>query len=292
MLNDLEPDYLRLICSFIKEEINFEKYSNKRGLTPRVKLNEVKYLLTANPMLLNLFLAKLTIGARCLVMKSIFDLNDRQIEELSPAYNSKTSISNFIRSNFTNESKDLTFKKGKNTIDFVNDLSIILDIPSRFLANPNALYKMTSTFDEYDQEKIQIVTFKKLIEDAICKNQKMIGEQRTVFGVKINHSDFVLLDEGLVNTRVDIRAKYFTIECHIKNEAILSYSNILKLQKLIGGKSEIYIRDAFLRTNKKLIILVTTDYSVIPNISYLGQELRVDRLFSLDNILATRFEDR
>lgn len=292
MLNNLELDYIRLISSFIKEEINFEKYSKKRGITPRVKLNEVKYLLFANPMLLNLFLAKLPIGARCLVMKSIFDLNDRQIEELSPTYNSKTSISNFIKSNFTNESKNHTFKKGKNTIDFIYNLSIILDIPSRFLANPYALSKVTSTFEEYDQETIQIVTFQKLIEDAINKTKNMIGEQRTVFGVKINHFDFVLLDEGLVNARVDIRAKYFTLECHIKNEAILNYTNILKIQRSIGRKSEIFIRDAFLRRNKKLIILINTDYSVVPKISYLGQELRMDHLYSLDNLLAKRFEDQ
>lgn len=291
MLNDLEPDYLKLIVSLVKDEINYEKYSIKRGLKPRLKLNEVKYLLTANPILLNIFLGKLTIGARCLVMKSIFDLNDRQLVELSREYNSKSSIGNFIKNNLTNESKDLSIKSVKTSMDFVNDLSIILDIPSRFLANPNTVYKMTSAFDEYDQEKVQKVTFKELIEDALCKTRKMIGEQRTVFGVKIIHNDFILLDEGLVNTRVDIRAKYFTIECHFKNEASVSYSNILKLRKIIGRRSEIYIRNAFLRTNKKLIILIASDNFVIPNISYLDKESRVDQLFSLDNILSKRLEE-
>ncbi|MGB2871107.1 hypothetical protein [Psychrobacillus psychrotolerans] len=288
--NDYETENLKLASRFIKGEINFEKYFNERGITPKVKLNEVKYLLNDNPMIFNLYLAELTIGVRCLVMKTVFDLDDRKLDELTDTYNSKTSIRNFIKSNFTHESKDRTIKRSKNSIELADEVAIILDLPFRFLAKRNIKYKITDSFDEYDNDFIQIISFKKLIEEVTSNTKRMLGEQRKIFGVKLVVDEF-LLEEGPLNTRVDIRANYFTIEIHIKNEASLKYSNILKLQSLIKGKSEIFIRDAFLRSNKKLILLVPTNNSAIPDISYLDKKFQADNLFSLDNILSKGKED-
>ena len=182
-------------------------------------------------------------------------------------------------------------KKAKNSIELVDELAIILDLPFRFLAKSNINYKNTDSFDEYDNDFIQIISFKKLIEEAICNSKKMIGEQRKIFGIKIKADEF-FLEEGILNTRVDIRANYFTIEFHIRNEATLNYTDILKIQNFIKGKSDIFIRDAFLRTNKKLILLVTTDESVIPDLSYLNKKFHIENLFSLDKIVSKGKENR
>ncbi|WP_391204408.1 hypothetical protein [Psychrobacillus sp. L4] len=282
---DFKTNNLKLISRLIKDEIIFEKFYNERGITPKVKLNEVKYLINENPMILNFYLAKLTIGVRCLVMKTVFDLDDRKLEELTDTYNSKSSISKFIKSNFTHESKDRTIKRSKNSIDLVDEVAIILDLPFRFLAKTNIIYKHTDSFDEYDNDFIPIISFEKLLEEVTSDMKNMIGEQRKIFGIKLTADDFIL-EERTLNTRVDIRANYFTIEIHIENEASLKYSDILKLQSLINGNSEIFIRDAFLRSNKKLIFLVPINDTVIPDISYLDKKFQADNLFSLDNILS------
>ncbi|WP_342541908.1 hypothetical protein MHH33_12625 [Paenisporosarcina sp. FSL H8-0542] len=282
----IETDYLKLISSFIKGEMNFEKYFSERGLTPSGKLTEVKHLLNANPLIFDHFLSKLTIGVRCLVMKTVFDLDDRELIEMSEIYNSKTTISKFIRSNFTNESQDSTIKNPQFKIELLYDLAIILDIPFRYLANPDTLFDYIDSFDEYDRNNIQRVSFKELIEDAANKSKVMVGDQRKIYGVKVKQDDFLLLGEGILNTRVDIRARYFTIEIHIKNDANLKYPVFLKLQRLINARSRIYIREAFLRLNKKLIFLITIDDSYIPDITYLNNDLLADNIFSLDIIMA------
>jgi len=282
----IDTDYLNWANKLIKGEINFEEYFNNRGLTPRGKLIEIKHLLNANNFIFDTYLTKLTIGVRCLVMKSIFDLDDRELLEISQSYNSKTSISKFIKSNFTRESEDHTIKKPQFKIELLYDLAIILDIPFRYLANSNAMFDYIDSFEEYDRYNILRVNFKELIEDATSKSKVMVGEQREIYGVKVKQDDFLLLGEGVLNARVDIRAKYLTIEIHIKNEAHLKYPLILKLQRLVNNRSRIYIRDAFLRLNKKLIFLIIIDDSFIPEINYLNNEFLVDNLFALDKIMS------
>lgn len=284
-------DNLKLMIKLTKGEINFEAYFKNRGLTPRGNLNEVKYLIKADPIVFNLFFAKLTIGVRCLVMKTIFDLNDRLVQETS-SYNSKTSISNFIESNFSYEAKDHTIKKVKIPMESVYELSIILDVPSRYLASNNARYKISNSFDEYENDNIRIVSLKKLIEEVTLKANKMIGIQRKIFGVNIKREDFFSLEEDLLNTRVDIRSKYFTIEIHLLKNESFKYTEILKIQRLIQGKSKVFIQNAFLRSNKKLVFLVYVDEYVIPEISYLYEELNLDNIFTLDNILAKGKDNR
>ena len=287
-LNELYADYLKMMGQLISGEINFERYFNKRGINPRVKLNEVKYI-TNNPIMFNSYISKISIGVRCMVMKAVFDLNDRQIVDisysLSNTYNSKSTISDFIKDYLTNLTNSNLNKKRTYSIELYYDLSIILDIPFRYIADPNVLYKMTNSFDEYERDKIKLYSFKELVEEVFTVSKNISGNERKIYGVKIKNEGFSQFENSSLNTRVDIRDRYFSIEIHIENESSLDYSKILIWQNLFKSRNQVYIRDAFLRGNKKMIFLVLLDDSINPDISYLRNDQLLGNLLFLDDIL-------
>lgn len=271
-------------------EIEFEQYYKKRGINQKVILNEVKFILN-NPITFNLFLSKISIGVRCMAMKTVFDLNNRQLVDisysLSQTYNSKTTIGDFINDYLDNSISSNLNKKRTYDPELYYDLSIILDIPFRYLIDPVALYKMTGSFDEYDREKIKLYKFNDLIEELLMISKSMIGNgnKRKILGVKIKKEDFFEFGEDL-KTRIDMRDRYFTIEIHIENESDLDFSKIIKLKNLIKAHCKVYIREGFLRENKKLVFLVILDdHSNIPDISYLRNEQLLENLLLMNYTL-------
>lgn len=285
MLNVSETENLEMIKNFVKGKIKLEEYIKKRGITPRVKLNEAKYLINYDPLIYNDYLAKLTIGIRCLVMKSVLNLTDRQLIALT-SYNSKTSISKFISSNFTSDTNDIINKKPNFSIKLLFELAIILDIPFNYLVNTKNVYSVTNSSEEYNNVEIQEVSLKEIIEIGISKSKKSIGEQREIFGVRIKNPGLFKLEKLLLNTRVDVRSRYFTIEINIEEDGSLNYQDLLKVQSIIKIRNEVFIRDAILRKSKKLILLIMVDNLVVPDISYLNDKYRLENLFSLDNIMS------
>ncbi|MCR8852866.1 hypothetical protein [Lysinibacillus fusiformis] len=286
-LTELYADYLIMIGKLIKGEMDLENYFKRRGINPKVKLNEVKILINM-PMMFNLYISRVSIGVRCMIMKAVLDLNNRQIVDISfsmsRTYNSKTTIGDFINDHLLNSTDTNLNKKRTYSIELYYDLSIILDIPFRYIADAGTNYKMMGNFDEYDREKIKLYTFEQLVNEALIESKNIIGDGRKVLGVKIKNENFFPFELDL-KTRVDIRDRYFTIEIHIENESSLDYVKILKLKNLIKKHCKIYIRNAFLRENKKLIFLIILDNSINPNISYLGSDLLVDNLLLMDDIL-------
>ncbi|MCH7322508.1 hypothetical protein LZ480_11450 [Solibacillus sp. MA9] len=280
-------DYLIMIVELIKGEIDFEGYFKKRGINQKVILNEVKFILN-NPIMFNLFLSKISIGVRCMAMKAIFDLNNRQIVDLSyslsQTYNSKTTIGDFINDYLDESISSNLNKKRTYNAELYYDLSIILDIPFRYLIDPVVLYKMTGSFDEYDREKIKLYKFKDLVVELLMISKNLTGNERKISGIKIKKEDFFEFGEDL-KTRIDIREKHFTIEIHIENESDIEYSKILKLKKLLKVHCKVYIRDGFLRENKKLVFLVILDDSINPDISYLRNELLFENLLLMKDTL-------
>ncbi|MFA1738977.1 hypothetical protein [Lysinibacillus fusiformis] len=287
-LTELYADYLIMIGKLIKGEMDLETYIKRRGVNPKVKLNEVKSLINM-PMMFNLYISKVSIGVRCMIMKAVLDLNNRQIVDISFAmsrtYNSKTTIGDFINDHLDNSTDINLNKKRTYSIELYYDLSIILDIPFRYIADVGANYKMVGSFDEYDREKIKLYTFEQLINVTLIESKNIIGDGRKVLGVKIKNENYFPFELDL-KARVDIRDRYFTIEIHIENESSLDYLKILKLKSLIKVHCKIYIRNAFLRENKKLIFLVILDNSINPNISYLKDDYLMDNLLLMDDILS------
>ena len=287
-LTELYADYLIMIGKLIKGEIDFETYFKRRGINPKVKLTEVKILIN-KPIMFNLYFSKVSIGVRCMIMKAVFDLNNRQIVDISysmsKTYNSKTTIGDFITNHLVNSTDISLNKKRTYSIELYYDLSVILDIPFRYIADADTNYKMVGNFDEYDRGKVKLYTFEQLVNESFIESKNIIGDDRKVLGVKIKNENFFSFELDL-KTRVDIRDRYFTIEIHIENESSLDYSKILKLKSLIKVHCKIYIRNAFLRENKKLIFLVILDDSVNPNISYLRDDQLVDNLLLMDDTLS------
>ncbi|MFF5818066.1 hypothetical protein [Lysinibacillus capsici] len=287
-LTELYADYLIMIGKLIKGEMDLETYIKRRGVNPKVKLNEVKSLINM-PMMFNLYISKVSIGVRYMIMKAVLDLNNRQIVDISFAmsrtYNSKTTIGDFINDHLDNSTDIKLNKKRTYSIELYYDLSIILDIPFRYIADVGANYKMVGSFDEYEREKIKLYTFEQLINVTLIESKNIIGDGRKVLGVKIKNENYFPFELDL-KARVDIRDRYFTIEIHIENESSLDYLKIFKLKSLIKVHCKIYIRNAFLRENKKLIFLVILDNSINPNISYLKDDYLMDNLLLMDDILS------
>lgn len=250
--NGLDRIHLSLANGLIKDEIKIEEYIKQRGLSTRVILSEVKYLV-GNPIKFNLFLFQLPIGGRCIVMKEVLLLNNRQVAENADF--SKTTIGDFIKENLShNKSSNISHNRNFSVSLFC-ELAIIFDIPFKYLAYDNIVYKMNNAFDEYETTVITNITFTELINKTFSISENHLPSQKIkIFGAKVVN-DFFENENKYLYTRIDIRENWFTIELHILNQSSINYNDIYKLKNFIGSDIKIYIRDAFLRENKKIIIL-------------------------------------
>lgn len=262
--------HIKLIWKLIKGEINFEEYLRRRGLNKTDNLGEINYLINDNHFLLNEFLSNISIGLRCRVMKGIFKLTNRDIDNFIDFR--KSSIGYFISENML-LNKDSEIVSQRNTsLELIYDLAIIFDLPFRYLANTYTKYEMIYSFEEYNTPKIKVKNLHELIEETLLEMNNVNGNKRTIFGVKIVNNFFEAGEKKYLYTRVDIRENFFTIEIHLENEANINFSELLKLENSIGVKHEFFIRNAILRDNKKLIILIPLNASLKPNVLYLQEE--------------------
>lgn len=262
--------YIRLIWKLIKGEINFEEYLRRRGLSKNDNLGEINYIINDNHFLLNEFLSIISIGLRCRVMKGILKLTNRDIDSFIDFR--KSSIGYFINENML-LNKDSEIVSQRNTsLELIYDLAIIFDLPFRYLANTYTKYEMMYSFEEYNTPKIKVKNLQELIEETLIEMNNVDENKRTIFGVKIVNDFFEAGEKKYLYTRVDIKENFFTIEIHLENEANINSPELLKLENSVGVKHEIFIRNAFLRDNKKLYILIPLNASLKPNVVYLQEE--------------------
>lgn len=275
-------DNIKRIQQLIKKEINFEEYLNKRGLSKYDNLKELKYIVNNNQYLLDGFLSIISVGLRCRAMKGLFGLIDDEIA-LFIDYSS-SQISHFIRKNTEFNKESQVISQRTTSLEMIYDLAIILDLPSRYLENTSTEYEMINLFTEYKTPKINEMNLNSLIEEILIEMNQKSRLKRRIFGVRIKNNFFDAGDSKHLFTRVDIRKNFFTIEMHLDNKANINYPELKKLEKSIGMKNEIFIRDAFLRTNQKLYILISLDDNLEQNIVYLNKDfLWRNVLFSLKN---------
>lgn len=262
--------YIKLIWKLIKGEINFEEYLRRRGLSKNDNLGEINYIINDNHFLLNEFLSIISIGLRCRVMKGMFKLTNRDIDSFIDFR--KSSIGYFINENML-LNKDSEIVSQRNTsLELIYDLAIIFDLPFRYLANTYTKYEMMYSFEEYNTPKIKVKNLHELIEETLLEMNNVDENKRTIFGAKIVNDFFEAGEKKYLYSRVDIRENFFTIEIHLENEANINSSELLKLENSLGVKHEIFIRNAFLRDNKKLYILIPLNASLKPNVLYLQEE--------------------
>lgn len=254
--------HLELIGEFIKGEINLDEYLFERGKHRTEKLSELKLIVNDKPDMFNLYLARVPVGMRINAMKAIFGLTNEEISRNTEF--SKTRIGDFIRENNDVESnKFFSFK-------LIYQLSIIFDLPHRYFIDASPEYLMFNSFDEYERKLIKKLTLQDLIEETMTGLINKSRMSRDIFGVKIKN-DFFDYENKYLNARVDIRKKFFTVEIHLENEASINYCELLKLENSIKMKNEIFIRNAFLRANKKIYISIAADDSYKPSIAHLNE---------------------
>ena len=157
-------------------------------------------------------------------------------------------------------------------LDVICRLAIVFDLPFRYLAHNYTEYEMIHSFSEYDALQVKTKNLQELIEEISLEIKSGIKSKRNIYGAKIVNDFFEAGRKTELYSRVDIRKEFFTIEIHFENEANINTRELLKLEELLGVKNEIYIRDAFLRDNKKLYILIPLVESLQHNVIYLQKE--------------------
>lgn len=276
-----DPDYLQLIGKLNREEINFEKYLKRRGLNKAkklTKLSEITSLINENPNILNLFLSKVSIGVRCLVMKAIFDLNGRQIEDNVSLV--RSSVGDFIKKNIEivemNEYQN-SISSRNFSAEFIRELSIIFDLPYRYLSDQYAEFKLINTFEEYERINIKTSSLKEIINESILElNEKQIN--RKIYGIKLKNSFVDNANVLYFYTRIDVREKFFTVEVFLENAQVIKMNTlkqIMNILKSLNVSGKIYYREAFLRDNKKLIIMIWIEED-FPKPHYLNENLLLE----------------
>ncbi|MFJ7738786.1 hypothetical protein ACIQ2D_20970 [Lysinibacillus sp. NPDC097287] len=252
----------------IKGEIDFDEYLKKRNIHRTEKLNELRHIFNEKPTLFNLYLAKVSITIRVMAMKVIFDFTNEELGRIVKS--SGTTIGEFIKQNNVRNINKNVYKQRNFLPELIYNLSIVLDLPHRYLADTNAEYKMINSFVEYDRTTIESKSLFELVDEIITKMKNSLDFRRTIYGVKVEN-DFFKFEKSFLNTRVDIREKFFTVEIHIENEASIEYSALFILESSLKVKSEMFIRKAILRENNKLYILIPLDDSFKPDILHLQE---------------------
>lgn len=261
-----DEHYLELIGDFIKGEIIFDEYLVKRGKHRTEKLSELKLIVNDKPEMFNLYLSKVSVGYRIIAMKMIFSLSNEELAR-NTGY-SKTVITDFVRENNELDKNYKVYKQRNFSFELIHDLSIVLDIPHRYIGDARAEFKMINSFVEYERTIIKQLSMQELIGNTIIEMKKKSRESRNIFGVKIKN-EFFNYENIYLNARVDIREKFFTVELYLENDASINYRELFHLENSINMKNEIFIRNAFLRANKKLCISILIDDSFTPSVTYL-----------------------
>lgn len=261
MTKRFNPNHIKLIWDFINGKINLVDYIRRRGLSKNEKLEEINYIVNHNDYMLNEYLSKLSIGLRCKAFKALLNLTDIEIEHCVDFR--KSSIGYFISNNI------MTDKVISTRLDVICRLAIVFDLPYRYLVHHSIGYEMNYSFEEYDALQVQTKNLQELVEEILVIGYK---NKRNIFGVKIINDFFKAGGKKELYTRVDIREGFFTIEIHLENLANINNPELLRLEKSLGVKNEIYIRNAFLRDNKKLYILIPFNETIQHNVNYLQSE--------------------
>ncbi|WP_391115870.1 hypothetical protein [Psychrobacillus sp. L3] len=278
-----EEYYCDLIGKLNNGEINFEEYLKERGLSQTgklPKLYEFKQLINGYPDMLNLFLGNVSIGISCMVMKVVFDLNDRQLEGIIGC--SRSTVTDFIKDNLTINIDTNVNSQRNFSQKLTRSLSFIFDLPDKYLSDAEAEYNLINSFVEYERETIDKISLKMIVEKTI---EYMVGDfliNRKIYGIRIENTFFNNGDPFL-NARVDIRKNFFTVEMHINNDTIIKHQAINKIKSSIKGKCEIYYRNAFMRNNRKLCILISLDDSYVPILAFLNENMLIDNLVFCDD---------
>ena len=286
MQSETDEEYFcGLVGKYNNGEINFEEYRKQRGLSQTEKLPklyEFKQIISY-PDMLNLFLGQTSIGVRCMVMKVVFDLTDRQLERIIGR--ARSTITDFIKENLiinsdTNDNSQRNFSS-----KMIRELSIIFDLPYRYLSDSQAEYNLINSFDEYERETIAKISLKKLLEETSEYMTRNSQIDRNIFGIRLE--DVFFNNGDYLNARVDIREKFFIVEMHLRNGTIIKHQAINMMQRMIQssikGKCKIYYRNAFMRNNHKLCILICIDDSYIPDLPYLDENVLLDNLMFRDD---------
>lgn len=229
-------------------------------------MSELKLIVNNKPALFNLYLAKVSVSIRIMAMKMLFDLTNDEIGRVTKS--SKNTIGELIKQNNVRDIDRNIYKQRNFTPELIYNLSIVLDLPHRYLADTNATYNMINSFVEYDRTTMESKPISELINDTLTQVKNTQDISRKIYGVKVKN-DFFNYEKLYLNARVDIREKFFTVEIHLENEASIDYLGLLSLENTLKVKCEIYIRKAFLRENNKLYIVIPLDDSFKPRIEYL-----------------------
>ncbi|MFJ7932946.1 hypothetical protein [Sporosarcina sp. NPDC096371] len=282
MMKTEEERLCDLIGKFNSGEISLKEYSKERGISPTEKLPrlyEFKRIAIDYPDMLNLFLAYTSIGIRCMVMKVIFDLNDRQIQGIFGT--SRRTIGDFIKLNLTINGDTNAESQRNFSSKTIRELSFIFDLPFRYLSDAQTRYNMIPSFDEYEREEMETTSLEKLVEDTLEYMSRDSITNRKIFGIRLENDLFnneLKYKENYIYTRVDIREKFFTVEMHLSFDTIIRYQVIDKIKRFIKVKCEIYYSNAFLRNTRKLCILISIDDSYMPVLPYLNENVLIDNL--------------
>lgn len=263
-------DNIKLIWKLNMGVINFKQYLKRRGLNKNEILRELNYIVNDNQYMFNEFLSNISIGLRCRAMKGIFELTNSDLN-LSTDF-AKSNFGYFIQDNMEINKDSSEMAQRITSLQMINELAIIFDLPFRYLAYPYTKYQMMNDFSEYTIPKITEKNLYKLIEEILIEIKNGSKVKRNIFGVRIEN-DFQAGDDKFLYSRVDIREKFFTIEIHLENHANINSLELLNIEKSLDIRNEIYIRDAFLRDNKKLCILIPIEDGVKPVVNYLSKDL-------------------
>lgn len=180
--------HLQLIWNLNKGEINFEEYLRRRGLSKNENLSEINYLINDNHFLVNEFLSNISIGLRCRVMKGIFKLTNRDIDNFIDYR--KSTIGYFISENmFLNKDSEIVSQRN-TSLELIYDLAIIFDLPFRYLADTYTKYEMMYSFAEYNTPKIKVKNLHELIEETLLGMNNVDEYKRAIFGVKLVNDFF------------------------------------------------------------------------------------------------------
>lgn len=276
MTKTIKEHYCDLVGKYNNGEISLEEYYKERGISYNEKLprlDEFNTILLNNSQMINLFLGNVPIGVRCMVMKVVFDLTDRQLVEMlrlmkPRTIESKSTLINFIKDNLIIKNKNEITSNRNFSYMMILNLAIILDTPVRFLADQNAEYIMNNSFDEYARDIIEEKSLKQLIDEILTEINETPKFKRKIFGVKI-YNYYFREERSILYTRVDMRENFFILEIYLAKETIVNIKSINKIKNDLKLESEIYYRDAFMRDNKKLCFLISIGDSEKQSVPYL-----------------------
>ncbi|MGB5945312.1 hypothetical protein [Paenisporosarcina sp.] len=272
-LQKIDPNikfYFELAEKLRKDEVTIEEYFSERDMTPRTKLVELELLLK-DEIRFNLFLDKLTVGSRCIVMKNTFGLSTSQLTKITKV--ARSTISDFIKDSLV-VSQPMEAKRNYN-VHLIYYLAIIFDIPYKYLMFNKINDKDNSGFDEYELGESETTVLVDLVQRTKTLKEDLRNGERNIFGARV-YNQFFVEEKKYLYTRVDIKERdWIIIEFYISNPLSFSQEALMKLKSTLKEQTKIFIRKAFLRDGYKLVLLITKETSrdIIKEYAYLNKNL-------------------